>query len=164
MATKLKKLIKGRALKAISFTLTVILIIQALLIWFSIYYKNLNSEALFVREYSYSESFHSIVSKAINDIRNQMINKNSSIIPEPEYLYYISDGENEYKNADINKILEYGKYLYKFNGSYWEIGEKAYKNIYNYVDENHTLYLVFQMTIWKKDKWNGKRTVLSFFL
>ena len=170
MATKLKKLIKGRALKAISFTLTVILIIQALLIWFSIYYKNLNSEALFVREYSYSESFHSIVSKAINDIRNQMINKNSSIIPEPEYLYYISDGENEYKNADINKILEYGKYLYKFNGSYWEIGEKAYKNIYNYVDENHTLYLVFtddymeeRQMEWEEDRAKLLPLVITIF-
>jgi len=170
LATKLKKLIKGRALKAISFTLTVILIIQALLIWFNIYYKNLNSEALFVREYSYSESFHSIVSKAINDIRNQMINKNSSIIPEPEYLYYISDGENEYKNADINKILEYGKYLYKFNGSYWEIGEKAYKNIYNYVDENHTLYLAFtddymeeRQMEWEEDRAKLLPLVITIF-
>jgi signal transduction histidine kinase len=128
-----------------------------------IYNSNINPEAIFVKDYSKSDSYiYGELSRAINQVHFHILNDTDSIKPEPEYLYHITDGTITKRNEYLDKILEHKDYLYKYSGSTWEYGENAYKNIQNHVMDKYTLHLVFpeEYLQQKQKEWDIERDKL----
>lgn len=140
----------------------VILIAGTLLQWFYMYNSDLNPEVLFIKDYTQSETFRSKLSRSIHETINQIVNDNDKILPEPDYLYYISNGEKAYYNTPLSEILRHDEYLYKYINQIWEYGDHTYKNIQYYVDEDYTLYLVFTEEYMKERQieWEQERAQL----
>ena len=144
MAIKLRKFSRSRSLKFIAFTLTVILITASIVQMNYVYNSDINPEVVFVEDYTQSEAFISNkLSRAIREVSNHFINDTEIIRPEPEYLYYITDGEKTKNNASLTDILEHEKYLYLFENEQWKHGENTYENVQSYVQDEFTLYLVY---------------------
>ena len=144
MATKLRKFSRSRLSKFIAFSLTVVLITASMVMMNLIYDSEVNPEVLFVENYVQSETFvYGKLSRAVRDVINHFVNDTESIKPEPEYLYYITDGEKAKYNAGLDDILEHEKYLYLYENEQWSYGENTYKNVQSYVHDEFTLYLVF---------------------
>ncbi|HHU72814.1 MAG TPA: HAMP domain-containing histidine kinase [Clostridiales bacterium] len=162
MATKLRTFTRNKILKILSFSLVVILITASSLQWFYLHNRNINPEVLFVQDYDQSETYHRKVSQGIRDTINQIVYDIEKILPEPEYLYYVSDGEKAYYNASLSHILDHEKYLYKYVDQSWEYGEHTYNNIQYYFDENLSLYLTFteEYMEQKQQEWEDEKTQL----
>ncbi|NLJ97027.1 MAG: HAMP domain-containing histidine kinase [Clostridiales bacterium] len=144
MVTKLRRFSRNIYVKYIAFTLAVLAITISILEVNYIFNRNLESEAVFVKEYTNSLAYRSdeLVS-AYHEIINQIANDNAEIMTKQNYLYYVSDGENVYQNATLDEIMENDKYLYKFIDRTWEYGEKTLKNIEFHLNEDYTFYLTF---------------------
>lgn len=160
MVIKLRKFSRSKITKFIAFTLTVIFITAAMIQMIIIYNSDINMEALFVKDYSQSETFvNRELSRAIREISNHIINDTKTITPEPKYQYYITDGTNIKHNEYLADILKQEDYLYVYKDMVWSYGEKTYKNVQNYIDEEFTLYLVFpeEHMKHKQDLWQQYR-------
>ena len=160
MVTKLRKFSVSKITKSIAFSLTVILITTVMLLLSYIYNTDSEAEAIFVKDYTKSNSFINWeLPQAINEVVFQISNDTDSIYPDPDYLYYITDGENIKKNADLDYILEQKDYLYKYINFEWEYGENTYKYLPNYRMDKYTLYLVFPKEYLQRqqEKWDIER-------
>lgn len=160
MVTKLRKFSVSKITKSIAFSLTVILITTVMLLLSYIYNTDSEAEAIFVKDYTKSNSFINWeLPQAINEVVFQISNDTDSIYPDPDYLYYITDGENIKKNADLDYILEQKDYLYKYINFEWEYGDNTYKYLPNYRMDKYTLYLVFPKEYLQRqqEKWDIER-------
>ena len=144
MAIKLRKLSRSKVTKFIAFTLAVLLITASMIQLTYIYNSDINPEIIFVEEYTQSETFiYRKLSRSIHEVINHFINDTEIITQEPEYLYYITDGEKTKHNASLEELLEHEKYLYQYVNHEWYYGANTYKNVQTYFQEEYTLYLVF---------------------
>ena len=144
MVTKLRRFSRSIILKYIAFILAVLAITISILEVNYIFNRNMETEAVFVKEYTNSVAFrYDELVSAYHEIINQIANDNAEIMTKQNYLYYVSDGENVYQNATLDEIMENDKYLYMFNDRTWEYGEKALKNIEFHLNEDYTFYLTF---------------------
>lgn len=144
MVIKLRRFSRNIIVKYIAFILAVLAITTSILEVNYIFNRNLETEAVFVKEYTNSVAFrYDELVSAYHEIINQIANDNAEIMTKQNYLYYVSDGENVYQNATLDEIMENDKYLYMFNDRTWEYGEKALKNIEFHLNEDYTFYLTF---------------------
>jgi signal transduction histidine kinase len=160
LATRLRRFSRSKVTKCIVFTLTVLLITTVMVLLNYIYNSNIDPEPIFVKDYTKSDTFiYEKLSRGILDVQNHIINDTNRISPEPDYLYYITDGENTKQNADLNDILNQKDYLYKYTNGVWEYGENTYKNLPNYTMDKYTLYLVFPKEFLEQQQlsWNLER-------
>ena len=144
MVIKLRKFSKSRIIKFIAFTLAVLAITISIMQVNYIYNRKMETGPLFIEKYTDSDTFRNkeLVS-AYHQVITQIFNDNAEIIPKPNYLYYVSDGENVYKNASLEEILDNDKYLYKFEDKTWEYGDNTLKNVDFHINEDYTFYLTF---------------------
>ena len=162
MATKLRKFSRSRLSKFIAFSLTVVLITASMVMMNLIYDSEVNPEVLFVENYVQSETFvYGKLSRAVRDVINHFVNDTESIKPEPEYLYYITDGEKAKYNAGLDDILEHEKYLYLYENEQWSYGENTYKNVQSMFMMNLRCIWFLQRNTWGKCKCNGNRKKLA---
>lgn len=160
MVIKLRRFSRSKITKFIAFSLTVVLITLTMVLSNYAINSRMNLESLFVKDYIKSDSFiYGKLSKSIHEINNHFINDTESIKPEPEYLYYITDGEITKHNASLEDILKQEEYLYKFKENVWDYGENTFKNVQNYVKEDTSLYLVFPKEYLEEQqqKWDMER-------
>ena len=144
MAIKLRKFSRSKVSKFVAFSLAVLLITASMVQITYIYNSDINPEVVFVEDYTQSETFiDGKLSRAIRVVINHFINDTEIITQEPDYLYYITDGEKTNHNASLEDILKHEKYLYQYVNQEWYYGENTYKNVQTYVQDEYTLYLVF---------------------
>ena len=160
MVIKLRKFSRNKILKFIAFTLAVLSISISILQMNYIYNRNMELESVFVQEYSDSEAFrYRELISAYNKVIRQISWGTDEILPKPDFLYYVTDGEFVYKNASLDEIKKNDKYLYKFVDRTWEYGEHAYKDIDFYLHEDYTFYLTFPEDYMneKQESWEQSR-------
>jgi hypothetical protein len=104
LAIKLRKLSRSKVTKFIAFTLAVLLITASMIQLTYINNSDVNPEIIFVEEYTQSETFiYRKLSRSIHEVINHFINDTEIITQEPEYLYYITDGEKTKHNASLEE-------------------------------------------------------------
>ena len=167
MATKLRRFSRSNITKFIAFALTVILVTASVVLVTYLSNRDMNPEAIFVKEYVRSEAFtDGELTHAIADVINHFVNDTESIQPEPEYMFYITDGEKVKSNAGLGEILAQEDYMYLFEKGKWVFGKNTSKNVRIYLGDDITLYLVYPQEYMdqKQEKWNEERKLQLSFL
>ncbi len=164
MGTKWKSFSTNVAVRVLVFVLAVGAITAAVLQIPLTGRMEIDTECLWIKDYTNSETYHS---KLLEDIQQiEKIRYNRKELTSPDFLYYISNGRWEYTNTGSSNIDYYIKNsvkLYLLQNNQWEeeaTGEKV--TSVDYYNNGLLAYLAYPDTYFidKQEQWHQNRSVL----
>ncbi len=171
MATKLRSFSTGFAAKAAASVLTIIAMTWLVVLVQIMYYKGMDPECLFVKDYIDSKSFAYQIRNAAEDASNTLLSHEAPT-DNVSYFYYISDGSSEWTNVENPGrsffeqfgssfcSLENGQWSFRGKTGFDAVGYVAntltYKDL---IKKNSTIYIAYpddfiqaRQLKWQNDK------------
>lgn len=168
MATRLKNISRSIVTKTIAFILVVIAITTVIIEIQYVTYKNINTEALFVKEYKDSDEFLVRYFANAEGICTAIIN-NKKVPQDIKFYYYITDGDKTYsntENTDKTFFEQYDNAFYAFEKGVMTIGKntnpKAISDYGYRLGDRYTGYIAFpsEFINEKQSQWQESRELL----
>jgi signal transduction histidine kinase len=171
LGTKLRSISTSILAKILAASLAVIFITAAVVQIHYLSFENAKFEALFVKDYQYSDEF--LRDYGIDAIGSSAVLANGDGIQklddEYNYYYYIAGGKKTLtnsENTDRSFFSKHDRGYYAFEKGTWAIGEhtnsKAVKYYVNSFDNKYTVYIAFKDEFMnaKQQEWQQSRSKL----